>query len=133
MLPIVDARQAIEPGMWFHHFSGPEGCLFSNLHRPTSQKVPSVHFSKQNLSVQSPSVWPVSFSLFTRFIQVALEPLQQEGMLILPYLDDWLLCARSYQRAVNNTQRLLFHVATLGLRVNFQKRCLTPSHSVCFL
>lgn len=35
----------------------------------------------------------LSPSVFTQCVQVALEPLQWEGMLILPYLDDWLLCA----------------------------------------
>ncbi len=71
--------------------------------------------------------------VFKCVIQVTLEPLQREGILILPYLEDWLLCTRSYKQAVDNTQRLLFHVAILGLRVNFQKSCLTPSQSVCFL
>lgn len=63
-------------------------------------------------------VLPFSLSLspwaFTQCIQVALEPLQWEGMLILPYLDDWLLCTRSPMQAANN----IHHDATLGLKVN---------------
>ncbi len=47
--------------MWFTSVDLKDA-YFSRPHRPTSQKVPSVHFSKQNLAVQSPSVWPVSFS-----------------------------------------------------------------------
>ncbi len=41
----------------------PEGCVFSHPHRPTSQKVPSVHFSRQNFSVlRRPSVWTFPLS-----------------------------------------------------------------------
>ncbi len=62
MLRIVGVRQSCDRIRNVVHFSGPEGCVFSHPHHPTLQKVPSVHFSKQNLSVQSPSVRPVSFS-----------------------------------------------------------------------
>lgn len=65
---------------------------------------------------------PFSLSLsprvFTWVVQATLEPLQQEGILILPFLDDWLLCARLPQQFISSTQSLLHHGATLGLRVN---------------
>lgn len=36
----------------------------------------------------------------------------------LDFLDGWLLYTRSPQQAANNTQHLLHHFATLGLKVN---------------
>ncbi len=133
MLRIVGVRHAIDPGMWFTSVDLKD----AYFHIPiTPHHRRFLRFTFQSRTYQFrvlPFGLYLSPRVFTRVIQVALEPLQREGMLILPYLDDWLLCARSYQQAVNNTQRLWFHVATLGLRVNFQKSCLTPSQSVCFL
>ncbi len=61
MLRIVDVRHAIESGMWFTSVDLKDAYFHIPI-ATTSQKVPSVHFSRQNLSVQSPSVRPVSFS-----------------------------------------------------------------------
>lgn len=44
-----------------------------------------------------------SLPVFTQCIQVALGPLQREGMMILLYLEDWLLCAKTPQQAASNT------------------------------
>lgn len=130
MLQIVDVRHAIEPRMWFTLVDA----YFHISIAPHHRRFLRLTFQRRAYQF---TVLPFSLSLFhrvfTRFIQAALEPLQQEGMPILPYLDDWLLCARLPQQAANNAQRLLHHVTTLGLRGNLQKSCLTPSQSVCFL
>ena len=82
-------------------------------------------------------VLPFSLSLsprvFTRCVAAALSPLQSRGVKILPYLDDWLVCAPSRSQVTRDTATLLSHVAQLGLRVNFQKSCLVPSQSTLFL
>jgi hypothetical protein len=79
-------------------------------------------------------VLPFGLSLsprvFTRCVAAALSPLQSRGMTILPYLDDWLLCARSQTL---ETTGLFSHVAHLGLRMNLTKSCLVPSQSTLFL
>jgi hypothetical protein len=74
----------------------------------------------------------LSFSsrVFTRCVASALSPLQSRSMTILPYLDDWLLCARSQTL---ETTGLFSHVAHLGLRMNLTKSCLVPSQSTVFL
>lgn len=82
-------------------------------------------------------VLPFGLSLaprvFTRFVKAALAPLQACGLKILPYLDDWLLCAPSQTCATRDTSRLLAHVAQLGLKVNLEKSCLIPSQTTTFL
>ena len=40
---------------------------------------------------------------------------------VLPYLDDWLICAPSQSQAARDTAQLLLYVARLGLTVNFLK------------
>ena len=82
-------------------------------------------------------VLPFGLSLsprvFTRCVAAALAPLQAEGAKVLPYLDDWLICAPSQARAAQITERLLSHVNRLGLRVNFEKSCLDPAQHITFL
>ncbi|XP_062372037.1 uncharacterized protein LOC134059609 [Sardina pilchardus] len=82
-------------------------------------------------------VLPFGLSLsprvFTRCVTAALSHLQSRGMKILPYLDDWLICAPSQSQLALDTTCLLSHVARLGLRVNFTKSCLEPSQSTVFL
>lgn len=55
------------------------------------------------------------------------------GLKILPYLDDWLVCALSRQQAVRDMARLLAHMAHLGLSVNLKKRHLEPAQRVTYL
>ncbi|XP_074533298.1 uncharacterized protein LOC141796211 [Halichoeres trimaculatus] len=82
-------------------------------------------------------VLPFGLSLsprvFTRCVKAALAPLQSQGMKVLPYLDDWLICAPSQSQVVQDTAKLLAHVAQLGLRVNYKKSCLKPSQRVTFI
>lgn len=63
----------------------------------------------------------------------ALSPPQSQGMKILLYLDDWLICAPSWRRVTQDTALLLTHVAQLGLKVNLEKNSLMPSQSITFI
>ena len=82
-------------------------------------------------------VLPFGLSLsprvFTRCVAAALSPLQAQGMKVLPYLDDGLICAPSRARASQDTTRLLSHVAHLGLKVTMVKSCIVPSRTTTFI
>ena len=71
--------------------------------------------------------------VFTRVVAAALAPLQKQGMKVLTYLDDWLLCAPSQSQVAGDTARLLQHAARLGLTVNLLKSLLDPSQQVTYL
>ena len=81
-------------------------------------------------------VLPFSLSLsprvFTRVVAAALAPLQKQGMKVLPYLDDWLVCATAQYQVAGDT-RLLQHAARLGLMVNLLNSHLDPSQQVTYL
>ncbi|KAL2087971.1 hypothetical protein ACEWY4_016799 [Coilia grayii] len=83
-----------------------------------------LHFSFMGKIYQF-RVLPFGLSLaprvFSKCIQTALEPLQKEGVRVLPYLYDWLVCAGSPERARAHAQRLLLHITALGFRVNQRK------------
>ncbi|KAJ8364380.1 hypothetical protein SKAU_G00132110 [Synaphobranchus kaupii] len=54
-----------------------------------------------------------------------------EGIKILPYLDDWLICAPSYDRAAS-TALTVAHVIALGLTVNLKKSSFTPTQRAIY-
>lgn len=71
--------------------------------------------------------------VFTSCVAAALSPLQAQGMRILPYLDDWLICSQSEAQAQLDVAELIAHVTDLGLLVNYKKSSLVPSQETVFL
>ncbi|XP_075340396.1 uncharacterized protein LOC142399558 [Odontesthes bonariensis] len=82
-------------------------------------------------------VLPFGLSLaprvFSRVVSAALAPLQAQGLKILPYLDDWLVCAHSQEQVVRDTETLLAHIQFLGFVVNWKKSNLRPRQQAEFL
>ncbi|XP_077412443.1 polyamine-transporting ATPase 13A3-like [Vanacampus margaritifer] len=54
-------------------------------------------------------------------------------MKVLPYLDDWLICALSRDQAIRDTSMLLQHVSRLGLKVNLEKSSLVLSQQTLLI
>ncbi|XP_042562141.1 LOW QUALITY PROTEIN: uncharacterized protein LOC122131476 [Clupea harengus] len=71
--------------------------------------------------------------VFTRCVAAALAPLQAQGMRILPYLDDWLICSQSEVQARSDVAALMAHITGLGLRLNLRKSSLVPRQQTGFL
>lgn len=75
-----------------------------------------LRFSCKNQTYQF-RVLPFGFSLaprvFTRCIKAAMSPLWSQGLWILLYLDDFLLCTQMRDQAVHDCQLLLDSVAKL--------------------
>lgn len=60
-------------------------------------------------------------------------PLEAEGVRVLSYLDDCLVCAPSRAQVEWDTSHLLAHVTKLDRRVNWAKRCLVPTQQAAYL
>lgn len=56
-----------------------------------------------------------------------LAPLTSQGLTILNYIDDWLLCSPSQEEVVVNTSKVLSHISALGLTLNKSKYHLIPT------
>ena len=94
-----------------------------------SSAVSSDRFSFQERSYQFRALaFGLSLAprVFTRCIQAALTPLlsKDQGVKILPYLDDRLVGAPTEQQARSDTHNLLVHTYALGLTVNIDKSSL---------
>lgn len=66
-------------------------------------------------------------------MDAALIPLCQQGIRIMNYMDDWLICAPTKQQAWSNTKDVLLHLLRLGLMLNKEKSCLTLCRTVLYL
>ncbi|KAI2665879.1 Transposon Ty3-G Gag-Pol polyprotein [Labeo rohita] len=82
-------------------------------------------------------VLPFGLSLsprvFTKIAEGALNPLWQQGVRILNYLDDWLIMAHSREQLCEHRDLVLQHLSHLGLRVNREKSKLSPVQRISFL
>ncbi|XP_071400930.1 LOW QUALITY PROTEIN: uncharacterized protein [Centroberyx affinis] len=82
-------------------------------------------------------VLPFGLSLsprvFTRVVAAALSPLQRAGIKILPYLDDWLVCAPSREQVVQDTEKVLSHVQSLCFKVNLKNSNLGLRQETVFV
>lgn len=112
------------------YVSRPEGCLLPHPYSSTPSAVFAVCLSRVSFPVPSA---PIRSLPLPSCVMAALSHLQSRGMKILPYLDDWLICAPSQSQLALDTSCLLSHVARLGLRVNFTKSFLVPSQGTFFL
>lgn len=121
MLTTKQIVESIEEGEWFTSLNLKDAYFHVPIcpdHRPF------LRFAFQGQAYQF-KVLPFGLSLsprvFTRVVAAALSPLQTCGLKILPYLDDWLICAPTRVQVVQDTRRVIAHIKALGLKVNMKK------------
>ncbi|XP_074481579.1 uncharacterized protein LOC141761839 [Sebastes fasciatus] len=133
MLSTADVLQNVTRHSWFTSIDLKDAYFHVPIALPHRQYL---RFAFEGKAFQF-KVLPFGLSLaprvFTRCMRAALAPMQARGMLILPYLDDWLICALTREQAERDTASLLHHVTRLGLTVNHAKSCLIPSQRVVFI
>ena len=81
-------------------------------------------------------VLPFGISLaprtFTRCMDTVLGPLRRQGLRVINYLDDWLICAQTEQQFRRHVQ-MLSHIQDVGLCINDKKCSLQPAQTTQFL
>ncbi len=123
------------------------------MRRPASSLSPTTHFaSSQESTVRGrhssprtsgqsrlePREFGADASERTAFCTVegvegALTQLQEVGVRILNYLDDWLILAQSREQLGDPRDLVLRHLSQLGIRVNWEKSKLSPVQRISFL
>ncbi|KAK7895505.1 hypothetical protein WMY93_020830 [Mugilogobius chulae] len=133
MLRTAEVLQAISAGEWFTTLDLKDAYFHVPIARP-HWKFLRFAFQGRHFEFR---VLPFGLSLsprvFTRVVAAALSPLQAQGLKIMPYLDDWLICASTREQAIRDTQTVLIHLQRLGLRVNLAKSNVNPSQDTVFL
>ncbi|XP_037637109.1 uncharacterized protein LOC119494940 [Sebastes umbrosus] len=133
MLHTRHILESIEQGEWFTTIDLKDAYFHVPICRAHWQ---FLRFAFQGQAYEF-KVLPFGLSLsprvFTRVVAAALSPLQRAGLKILPYLDDWLVCASSREQVMQHTGRVLAHVQSLGFRVNLKKSNLEPRQETVFL
>jgi len=71
--------------------------------------------------------------LFTHFVWAMVRNLFCQGVLVMAYMDDFIVLSHSHHQALKHTTLSLHLFNQLGWQVNFKKSDLTPSQSKEFL
>ncbi|KAK7907218.1 hypothetical protein WMY93_015830 [Mugilogobius chulae] len=71
--------------------------------------------------------------VFSKCVEAALAPLRATGIRIFSYIDDYLICSDSRERAVRDTLTVLNHLTALGFRINRAKSRLEPTQHTEYL
>lgn len=76
---------------------------------------------------------PTFLPTLTCFLGEAETSLCLRGVKILPYLDDWLICASSFREAEQKTFRVIAHIEALGMSLNQEKSLFHPTQQTTFI
>lgn len=126
ILTTAQILESIELGEWFTSVDLKD----AYFHIPICQDhSPFLHFAFQDRVYQF-RVLPFGLTLsprvFTGMFSAALHPLHCAALKIRSYLDNWIICAPSRSEVMKDTEMVLQHVQSLGLKVNWEKSNLSP-------
>lgn len=71
--------------------------------------------------------------VFTKTMAVIISHLHTLGVMIFPYLDDWLIVADSKATVSSNLEVTLSLLRSLGIQVNWKKSHLDPTRRIQFI
>lgn len=71
--------------------------------------------------------------VFSKCVESALAPLRSRGVRIFSYIDDYLVCSQSRERALTDTSAVICHLTALGFRINMAKSQLKPRQHTEYL
>lgn len=71
--------------------------------------------------------------IFTKLGKAVVQHLRSQGIMIVAYLDDWLIWAQSKKECVQAVQKVIDFIQSLGFCINIKKSRLVPSTSFQWL
>lgn len=121
MLSAPRVLQAVSSGQWFTTLDLKDAYFHIPVHRDHWKYL---RFALEGVAYEF-NVLLFGLSLaprtFTKCMDAVLAPIMSQGILVLNYLDNWLVCAQNREQV------------TAGLTLNREKSNLTPSQTVIFL
>ncbi|XP_068115427.1 uncharacterized protein [Hyperolius riggenbachi] len=71
--------------------------------------------------------------IFTKVLSEVMKVIRQQGIIIVPYLDDLLIFANSEEKVRRHRDLVIQILSRLGWMLNYQKSKLNPTQSIVFL
>ncbi|XP_060750593.1 uncharacterized protein LOC132862550 [Tachysurus vachellii] len=125
--------RSIRPGDWFVTIDLADAYFHIDIY-PSHRKF--LRFAYRGTAYEFQTI-PFGLSLaprvFTKCVEAALFPLRDKGIRILSYIDDYLICSSSRERAIRDAEIVLYHLRDLGFRINMMKSRLVPSQHTEYL
>lgn len=130
MLTVTQVRHALWEGAWTVSLDLSEAYwhvpVNRRLMRYLSVRLDDVTYQFAKL----PFGLNVAPRIFTFLVKTALRPLiKKENIVILFYLDDWLIVADSEEACLAQSRRVVEYVSLLGFNINVRKSHLRPTQS----
>ena len=125
--------RAIRQGDWMFSIDLKDAYLQIPIH-PSSRKFLSFVVGSQTWQFKAlPFGLTTAPQVFTRVMAPVAAFLHRQGIRILRYLDDWIVLSATLEEAYRAKDLLLHLCEVLGIIINLQTSCLTPSQLVTYL
>ncbi|XP_058865945.1 uncharacterized protein LOC131708048 [Acipenser ruthenus] len=125
--------QSVRPGDWFTTVDLRDAYFHIPI-RPEHRRY--LRFSFQGSAYEF-AVLPFGLSLaprtFSKCVDAVLAPLRLQGIRVLNYRDNWLICSQSREGALAHTAIVTEHLVRLGLALNDAKSRLAPVQCTTYL
>ncbi|XP_018493987.1 uncharacterized protein LOC108863840 [Galendromus occidentalis] len=129
----LEIKEAVFPDCYFTRIDLKDAFLSIPIH--TSSQ-PYLAFRWQHSTycwARLPFGLKTSPRVFTKLLKPVAANLRQRGVVLIVYLDDFLLIANSPSRLTEHTEATTSLLQSLGYTINFEKSSLIPAQRVTYL
>ncbi|XP_018496867.1 uncharacterized protein LOC108864903 [Galendromus occidentalis] len=129
----AEIKEAVELNCYFARIDLKDAFLSIPMHA-SSQPYLAFGWSQQTYCwTRLPFGLKTSPRVFTKMLKPVASKLRQQGVVVIVYLDDFLLMADSPARLADHVTTTTDLLTSLGYTVNFEKSALSPSQRVTYL
>ena len=128
-----ELKDAIRPNCFFARIDLKDAYLSIRMHKDSQPFLSFVWRGCSYCWTRLPFRLKSSPRVFTKLMKPVVATLRKEGIVLIVYLDDFLLIDDSPTRLEAHVQRTTTLLHSLGYTVNEEKSALSPSQQVTFL
>lgn len=125
--------RSIHTGDWFVTIDLSDAYFHIAIYPPHRKYL---RFAYQRVAYEFQTI-PFGLSLaprvFSKCVEAALSPLRNSGIRIFSYIDDYLICSRSREQAIKDSEVVVNHLTELGFTINLEKSHLEPAQFIEYL
>ena len=108
-----------------------ERCVFHDPSSSSGQDVPEISKSRENISIQVPTIWPIQCTLaLYQDPRPVVTLLEELGLRMVVYIDDIVVMAESEAQLKDHVQCLVYLLENLGYIINYKKISVDTNKTV---